>query len=269
VSAPRSQLATMSRSRLLTISLFLCVSFAAWPTHDQRRPYTGFREPETATFPETASNRASRPIDFRSSDFPNSDFRGSDDNPLAPTFRLGTAAGPFGWSTAIADFNTDGTPDLVIADRAPERSNVYGYLIQFSVSGRESKKVAFESAQSGLTVSVSDFDHDNDLDVVVRAVLSREIVGVWLNDGRGHFQHLDDRSFTSGVQELRSIAAADASVDQSIAGLLPRSADGLSVLFRAVSPPSPGPLLTASSKPSLVTVHSAAVAPRGPPRQPA
>src|SRR5262245_59597163 len=35
-----------------------------------------------------------------------------------PLFLLGDAAAPFGWSTIIGDFNTDGRPDVAVADHA-------------------------------------------------------------------------------------------------------------------------------------------------------
>ncbi len=108
--------------------------------------------------------------------------------PAAPSgFRLGTAARPYGWSTGIADFNKDGTPDLAIADRVGRAGSSYQYQLQFSVSGLTPQVIAIESEQDAVTVRVSDIDHDDDLDVVVTGVLSRAIVGVWVNDGHGRF----------------------------------------------------------------------------------
>lgn len=144
-----------------------------------------------------------------------------------PAFRLGTAAGSLGWSTAVADFNTDGTPDLAIADRVSHPIGAASYRIEFSVSGRESKSVSFESDQDALTVRVSDVDHDNDLDVVVSSALSREIVGVWLNDGSGGFKASDARPFAAEIAPLHSLDAADPSDDASSTGLAPRGPDGL------------------------------------------
>ena len=147
--------------------------------------------------------------------------------PALPRFRLGTAAGSLGWSTAVADFNTDGTPDLAIADRVSHAIGAASYRIEFSVSGRESKSVAFESDQDALTVRVSDVDHDNDLDVVVSSALSREIVGVWLNDGSGGFKASDARPFAAEIAPRHSLDTADPSDDASSTGLAPRGPDGL------------------------------------------
>jgi hypothetical protein len=184
-----------------------------------------------------------------------------------PAFRLGTAAGPFGWSTAIGDFNTDGTPDVAIADRVSRPMGGSAYRIQFSVSGLEPKTFAFRSEQDALTVRVSDIDHDNDLDVVVSGALSHEIVGVWLNDGRGSFEAADVRQFASEVRALRSVDAAGPSVDPSSSGLVPRrSTDGLPLLVRGTPATSRRPLCNEQQSRLQPVLLSAAAASRAPPR---
>jgi hypothetical protein len=155
-------------------------------------------------------------------------------SPALPEFRLGTAAGSLGWSTAIGDFNTDGTADVAIADRVPRPMGGSSYTIEFSVSGHQPRTVAFDSEQDALTVGVSDVDRDNDLDVVVSGALSHSIVGVWLNDGKGGFAETDARPFASEARLVQSVGAADPSADPSSSGLVPRrSADGLPILVES------------------------------------
>src|SRR5262249_38543522 len=108
--------------------------------------------------------------------------------PLLPAegegaFRLGTAAGPFGWSTVIADFDTDARPDFVIADRVGSRSQGHGYSIQFLLSTAVSQTVTFESYHDTLTITVRDIDHDGDLDLIVSPPLTQQVVLLWVNDG--------------------------------------------------------------------------------------
>jgi len=152
--------------------------------------------------------------------------------PALSAFRLGTAAGFLGWSTAIGDFNTDGTPDAAIADRVPEPIDGASYRIEFSVSGREPATVAFDSDQDALTVRVSDVDHDNDLDIVVSGALTRQVVGVWLNDGRGGFSPSDARPFASEIGQSHSLDAGDSSDEASNIGLTPDDVAGLPVVVR-------------------------------------
>jgi len=102
-------------------------------------------------------------------------------------FRLGTAARPFGWSSAIGDLNADGRPDYAIADRLFRRASGFTYSLEFVIAGAAPRSVTFDAPSDALTVSLRDVDHDRDLDVVVTTVVSRAIVGVWLNDGVGRF----------------------------------------------------------------------------------
>lgn len=104
------------------------------------------------------------------------------------SFHLGTAASAFGWASAIADFDDDGVPDFTIADRVADTGGPgYNYRIQFSVAGRVTQSVSFESPVAALTVAVQDVDHDHHLDVLVREAPSAIVDAVWLNDGHGRF----------------------------------------------------------------------------------
>jgi hypothetical protein len=105
-----------------------------------------------------------------------------------PVFRLGNAGQPFGWTTAVADFNRDGIPDVAVADRVDSRFAAgYAYEIDFSISGRINSAVWFDSPSAALTISVSDVDDDNDLDVLVTEPVTRAVTSVLLNDGQGRF----------------------------------------------------------------------------------
>ena len=142
--------------------------------------------------------------------------------PLQPAFRLGTAARPFGWSTAIGDFNQDGTPDVVVADHVGRRANGYTYRLEFSLSGAAPADVFFESTADALTITTVDIDHDNDLDIVARRPMNGGTVGVWLNDGHGHFTAADIRSFPSAIGAHQRIDAGDQPADAGAVDASPR-----------------------------------------------
>ena len=102
-------------------------------------------------------------------------------------FHLGTAAGLFGWSSAVADFNDDGQPDFTIADRVTRSPGGYSYRVLFAIAGRTVQSVSFESVSSMLNVVVRDVDDDHDLDVLILDAPTAVVNAVWLNDGHGGF----------------------------------------------------------------------------------
>jgi hypothetical protein len=190
----------------------------------------------------------------------------SRDSNLRPSFRLGTAARPFGWATAIGDLNTDGTPDVVVADRTARLAGRYAYRLQFLVSGIVSRDVVFESRHDTLTIGILDVDHDNDPDVVVSSVPSDEIVAIWLNDGRGRFDAADVGLFPARSQ-WRRLAVTDDSTDRSTSGLaLPRrSSDGVADLLRTGTSISSSPYRAARPGRLQAAVDLGVLGSRAPP----
>jgi hypothetical protein len=184
----------------------------------------------------------------------------------AQTFRLGNAAGPFGWSSAIADFNTDGRPDVAIADHVGTHAGGYRYRIELSMSGQVSDHVTFESVHDAITIIASDIDFDRDLDIIIGVPLTGRTVGVWLNDGDGHFTSADLAQFPPTLQAQQTVAAGRSDVSVLPFDLSPRRVDyGLSRVFDLALPTSchsacasPGLNL----RPSSPSLH---IALRGPP----
>jgi hypothetical protein len=122
-----------------------------------------------------------------------------------PDYRLGDAAAPFGWSTVVADFDTDGRPDVAVADRLAPHGGSNEYRLEFSLAGQAPHDVTFESSQDAVTISVADVDRDNDLDVIVETPLSGQTVGIWLNDGHGHFTAGDIRELPETMRALHAL----------------------------------------------------------------
>jgi len=157
-------------------------------------------------------------------------------------FRLGTAAGAFGPSAAIADFDSDAKPDFAIADRISSGSQGYTYTLEVGLSFEKSQVFHFRSPHSALTVSVLDLDNDKDLDVVLTHALTGDVVGVWINNGRGQFHQGNADDFPHAVPsngQHRVLDSLHASL--SIPGLP----------LRKCSPLGPGP-----NEPGCLTVPS-------------
>jgi hypothetical protein len=190
----------------------------------------------------------------------------SGDRALVQALRLGAVLGTSGWSAATRDLNVDGTPDVVTTEHAVRRAGGYPYRIQFSVSGLAPAAFAFESADAAINIRIADVDRDNDLDVVVNSVLSREVVGVWLNDGAGGFQAVDASGFASEVTPRHSVQALGPSASPRTAGLpAPRSADGLPARVYAGHNPSHRSAIAVQTGRLCSDHRFAAATPRGPP----
>lgn len=181
------------------------------------------------------------------------------------TFRLGNAARPFGWSTVIGDFNTDGKPDVAIADHVARRAGSYQYRIDFSVSGEALDGFTFESIQDAVTITAADVDRDLDLDIVIVHPISGETVGIWLNDGHGHFTGVDVSRAARLRQTQQTIQATGPTIDLEPFDFWRQQHVGVSV---TVQPASVRSRHRASScpgqhRPSSLTCLR--TAPRGPP----
>jgi hypothetical protein len=182
----------------------------------------------------------------------------------APAFRLGDAARPFGWSTVVSDFNHDGIPDLAIADRAPQHQDGFRYDIEVAVAGRTPYDVTFTSPLQAVTLQPDDVDGDRDVDIVVVDPISNDVVGVWLNDGDGHFSPANPRAFS---RPRRSMLEASARSTNGVVCLSrSQNQDGLSRPFGVQAGlPVRERLSRLSSNPSAVDDASSAN-PRAPPR---
>jgi len=108
--------------------------------------------------------------------------------PAPSGFRLGTAAGPFGWATAIGEFDADGRPDFAIADRVGSAAAQYDYNVDVQLSGGATQHLTLSAKKEAVAVLVVDVDNDRDLDIVaVTPAMANQIVAVWTNDGTGRF----------------------------------------------------------------------------------
>ena len=182
-----------------------------------------------------------------------------------PIFRLGTAAGPFGWSTAIGDFNKDGRPDLVVADHVGRRAGAYAYRLEFSLSGTAPSDVFFESTADALTISTVDIDHDDDLDIVAGRPFDGGAVGVWLNDGHGHFTQADVRRFPSFIAAHDTVGAADPRRETIAIDTTPRPQQSRLAALRAGAHDSRDRTVFATSRLLPPSFSARSSSPRAPP----
>jgi hypothetical protein len=128
-------------------------------------------------------------------------------------FRLGTAARPFGWSTAIGDLNADGQPDIAITDRIGRLGDGFSYSLELTFAGLGTRWLTFDAPDAALAIALLDIDYDHDLDVVVSAPFSRAVVRVWLNDGQGGFHEAAPPPSNAVVGDERADSATPSPAD--------------------------------------------------------
>ena len=119
-------------------------------------------------------------------------------------------AGPLPNSVAVADFNNDGKPDIVVANDKP---NIGRVTVLFGDGhGGFSQPVVYTTPRQAMVVVARDFNGDGNVDLALGAS-SHYAVSVLLGNGDGTFQTYQDFA-TSDPPDL--IAVADCNGDSKL-----------------------------------------------------
>jgi hypothetical protein len=114
---------------------------------------------------------------------------------ISSSFRLDGAAG-LGW--VIADLDGDRTPDLAMDHRIGGSGNGYLYRIELRLSTGEPYGFTVSHSDTlGFKITGIDIDHDRDIDLVITGRFFQQPIGVWINDGKGHFTESPPGLFSS------------------------------------------------------------------------
>src|SRR5437773_3641987 len=189
-------------------------------------------------------------------------------NKSRSAFRLALPAGPFSFA-AVADFNSDAEPDIAIADRTGSGSQGYTYRLQVGLSFEPSQVFHFRSPHSALTFSVLDFDNDQDLDVILTRTFSDDVVGVWINNGRGQFHPGNTKEVLHGRVAPRHRATLEPTPNPVIIPGLPvrkcTIAAAGPIALESLSIPAPRHVESLELQPGK-EVFLSSTGPRAPPR---
>ena len=91
-------------------------------------------------------------------------------------------------SWALGDLDGDKKIDLVSARPGLREAQGYAHEVRVHFGGPfENGSFTFHGRSARIQLSIRDLDGDEDRDIVILEGRSSGVVGVWLNDGAGHF----------------------------------------------------------------------------------
>ena len=122
----------------------------------------------------------------------------------------------------LADLDGDHTPDFAGGQRLGRTTDGYSYRVQLRLSSDASSSsfTVFHNDALGLRITDVDIDGDDDIDLIISDRFFRQHIGIWLNDGKGHFvKSLPGRFSPNSGSDLAFVAvelnwAAQPTVDK-------------------------------------------------------
>jgi hypothetical protein len=91
-------------------------------------------------------------------------------------------------SWAVSDMNGDKIADLAFAGPGRREGTEYAREISVNLAGAGRSQFTVRSPGAAIQLTLRDIDGDHDRDLIIVEPWSRRAIGVWLNDGRGHFE---------------------------------------------------------------------------------
>lgn len=176
----------------------------------------------------------------------------------------GAPAAPLGWSSAVADFDADGVPDSASAESVQNHAGG-GYRLNIRLSGGAVQRLTIAADQGAIDVTAVDVDNDRDLDIVVRPILSNDVIGIWLNDGAGQFTRGSSETPVLPRATLRT-ASVTSGIPMLVVGTISRVRWSHPVT-RGPTPVAPDSarLIVRESSAPLASTSSSRTPPRAPP----
>lgn len=107
-----------------------------------------------------------------------------------------------GW--VLADLNGDQNVDLATARSGGHDASGYSQEVRITLGAFQQTSFRFLSPSATVELSSQDVDGDQDRDLVILEPLSREPIGVWINDGAGFFHEGNLADFEAVLGHGRS-----------------------------------------------------------------
>lgn len=102
-----------------------------------------------------------------------------------------------GW--ALSDFDGDHEIDFATAGSKRSDGPGFAYDVQIELGANRLVSFTLHSLSATVQLSAQDVDGDHDRDIVILGTALLEPVGVWLNDGSGHFHEGEIAKFRDAL----------------------------------------------------------------------
>jgi hypothetical protein len=102
-------------------------------------------------------------------------------------------------SWAVSDMNGDKIADLAFAGPGRREGAEYAREISVNLAGAGRSEFTVRSPGAAIQLTLRDIDGDHDRDLIIVEPWSRRAIGVWLNDGRGHFEEGNLAKYASAL----------------------------------------------------------------------
>jgi hypothetical protein len=102
---------------------------------------------------------------------------------------------------ATGDLDGDDILDTASGVETVHTDQGYAYRVDLNLSEHPEADsfTVYSDEPTGLNVQAIDVDGDRDLDLIVTSRLTRQPIGVWINDGRGNFSRNDSSTYALRV----------------------------------------------------------------------
>ena len=114
-----------------------------------------------------------------------------------------------GW--ALSDFDGDSKVDLATTGLGRGDGRGYAHEVRIDLSAFPETSFTFRSHSASVQLSAWDIDGDHDRDILILESSTLEPVGIWLNDGAGHFREGDLADFRDALDRRLGTSLTSAS----------------------------------------------------------
>jgi hypothetical protein len=170
-------------------------------------------------------------------------------------------------SWALGDLDGDRKIDLVSARPGLRDGQGYAHEVSVHFGGPfEEGSFTFHGRAARIRLSIRDIDGDQDRDIVILEARSSGVLGVWLNDGFGHFHEGDIANFRAARGDRDSAALEFPAFDRDpFTAIFEQSIDPADLTVLAFEPEPALERIDCESGSAFRNIHRADCRSRAPP----